>query len=956
LVQRQSSIACLLNAKGANKNAEQYLPTGDSSFYAENHEVGSLPPGIEPDLESGNQHNQRMPTLPEKGSPQELWSPHMSISQFFDFGSPMATSCEVEIRLMLNLPYYQLQHLLQQRGKQTLVKRGLGIFWAHILTKQWIEMILGAPYLIHSSQAYSSLEPFIAPPQTILPCDERQKLLSVLVLHSSQQQLVDRVKHFSDCLRSVVPERFDGDVAARVSHIFDARATDPLTPLFELAAYLSSNQKLTDLQLDNFLKYIIGNHLLAQLRKFLQINTPTIHAFVTKLLHAGIRIKSTEFLRLLIEAGIKFDSMLETLWDMNNLEFFEYVLSKVSPESLAGQRGGSLLHKVASTRQVGIARILIQHDAHVDTLGRISVYHSFTTPLYQAVWQRDLDMVSILLKAGADVNKIARGEAGLTVFGYAVRSGSLPIVKLMLQYGADPSHKIEDQTILQWSSFRQRAVYKLLTEKSSQSKPKLTAGDLLEAADRSPLALRRIAQQHTDEDTTYLLELALCESVIQGKIESTIELLRYGVSPNCCPKDDYPINLALGITNEARKFRVCQLLIQTGADINIPGLLRTAAGSDDVAILRLFVDAGADLEEHGPEAIEEAAGCGDIMSLVLLLDRKVDINAMGRRTNALQSACAFASLEMIEYLINRGADINAPPNPFCGRTALQAAVETDGDDWAETIKFLLLKGADASAPPALVDGVTVLEAAAPRWYDDGWQEIFGMLLDAGAPVSRPDGRPIPILHSTIKDGNMGNISRALLAGVSCTDMSKVGDFDHTYGDKTPLQLAAEIGKFDIVKLLVERGVDVNEAPSYEYGRTTLQAAVCQETPDLVLIDYLLQQGADIHAQPAVCGGVTALQGAAMYGNIDLVKMLILKGADVNAAPAPREGRYAIEAAAEHGRLDTVQLLINAGAKGDTRRGTGFKSAIQFAKDNEHFAIANILKDAEKGKAVDNAAA
>jgi ankyrin repeat protein len=161
--------------------------------------------------------------------------------------------------------------------------------------------------------------------------------------------------------------------------------------------------------------------------------------------------------------------------------------------------------------------------------------------------------------------------------------------------------------------------------------------------------------------------------------------------------------------------------------------------------------------------------------------------------------------------------------------------------------------------------------------------------------------------------------------------------------RTPTQLAAEIGMLEGVKMLLDRGADVNEAPADQFGRTALQAVSSYGNADMELVQLLLERGALVNAKPGVEGGITALQGAAISGDIMLATLLLEKGAEVNAASAFTDGRYAIEGAAEHGRLDMVQLLLNAGAKGNVFRGTGFKHAIELAEDNGHFAIANMLK-------------
>src|SRR2546423_9404926 len=91
--------------------------------------------------------------------------------------------------------------------------------------------------------------------KTVLARDERQNLLSALVNSRSELQIVDHVKYFSDRLQRLVPERYDGELSKKVSQIFDPATEDPLTQLFELAAYFSSNNMLSNYKMDNFLRY-----------------------------------------------------------------------------------------------------------------------------------------------------------------------------------------------------------------------------------------------------------------------------------------------------------------------------------------------------------------------------------------------------------------------------------------------------------------------------------------------------------------------------------------------------------------------------------------------------------------------------------------------------------------------------------------------------------------------------
>jgi hypothetical protein len=90
-----------------------------------------------------------------------------------------------------------------------------------------------------------------------------------------------------------------------------------------------------------------------------------------------------------------------------------------------------------------------------------------------------------------------------------------------------------------------------------------------------------------------------------------------------------------------------------------------------------------------------------------------------------------------------------------------------------------------------------------------------------------------------------------------------------------LQLAAELGKPNIVEKLLQAGVDANAANGYN--------------------------------EP------TALQAAAEGGHLDVVEMLLAAGAEVNARPGITE-RTALQAAAGSGHLDVVERLLAAGGR------------------------------------------
>lgn len=403
--------------------------------------------------------------------------------------------------------------------------------------------------------------------------------------------------------------------------------------------------------------------------------------------------------------------------------------------------------------------------------------------------------------------------------------------------------------------------------------------------------------------------------------------------------DEPPLLLAT-ICNEEKAIHVSQHLINAGASVNVSELLYRAVEESKFDLLCVLLDAGADLNEFGPEALEKAVLEEEIEAVALLLDRGAAINAVGKRLSPLQAAASLKTLDLVQYLLDRDADVNTPACGHAGRTALQAACHSGNFDM---VTFLLANNADVNAAPAVTDGVTALEAVISCRAEAAVKaKLFKLLLDNGAEVSRPNGRHSKgIIYTIVQKGLTDLLEIALNAGADTNQMSRGKE------GRTPLQLAAEIGRLDMAQVLVAHGALINAPPAYQHGRTALQAAASSSSPNMELLQFLVNNGADVNAAAGVCGGITAVQGAAIAGSIPVVQYLCGKGADVNGRPAIKEGRTAIEGAAEHGRLDTVQLLLNYGAKGDAVSGKGLERVIDLAEENGHSEVANLLRSAQR---------
>ncbi len=122
---------------------------------------------------------------------------------------------------------------------------------------------------------------------------------------------------------------------------------------------------------------------------------------------------------------------------------------------------------------------------------------------------------------------------------------------------------------------------------------------------------------------------------------------------------------------------------------------------------------------------------------------------------------------------------------------------------------------------------------------------------------------------------------------------------------TPLISAAYGSNIALIRLLLERGADVNARG--EYGRTALMEAARGGSARVV--SALLKHGSDIEARDD--GGMTALHNAAADDSPRAIRVLIKAGASVEARD--NEGKTPVIHAVHWQRNLPARLLIGNGA-------------------------------------------
>ena len=152
-------------------------------------------------------------------------------------------------------------------------------------------------------------------------------------------------------------------------------------------------------------------------------------------------------------------------------------------------------------------------------------------------------------------------------------------------------------------------------------------------------------------------------------------------------------------------------------------------------------------------------------------------------------------------------------------------------------------------------------------------------------------------------------------------------------DGTALIAATASKNFNMVKLLVENGADVNET---NYLGSALTAAIYVGNFDIA--SYLINNGADVNY--AAGDGTTPMLVAAQTGQAEMIELLAKEGATVNYV-VPESGVTPLIIASAKGHLAAVEQLIKSGANVNYLDYSGI-SPLVWALLGNHVDVAKML--------------
>jgi ankyrin repeat protein len=227
----------------------------------------------------------------------------------------------------------------------------------------------------------------------------------------------------------------------------------------------------------------------------------------------------------------------------------------------------------------------------------------------------------------------------------------------------------------------------------------------------------------------------------------------------------------------------------------------------------------------------------------------------------------------------------------------------------------------------------------------GSPEALKILISNGADVSAQDSAGQTALHRAV-----GNAQKVRLLLEKAPDRRAYVNKATRLGRTALTVAAATTGALDSIKLLLTAGAEVNIADTD--GVTPLIAASLADNAAVVRL--LAEKGADINAKTTLAAPATALMGAAHAGNTELTKFLLSRKADVKAISSDRSGNVkngpvafgyvnALHLAVIGGSVETVRLLLEAGAPVDTKDVRGMTALmIAVSTDRPNVAVVRLL--------------
>lgn len=268
----------------------------------------------------------------------------------------------------------------------------------------------------------------------------------------------------------------------------------------------------------------------------------------------------------------------------------------------------------------------------------------------------------------------------------------------------------------------------------------------------------------------------------------------------------------------------------------------------------------------------------------VLVASGIEINSRLNGKTPLHIAAELGNFPAVSLLIANGADAmlddSAGSRPFA-----YAAVLGKENPQHAAVAAMLLQAEFVAGGDAMDENL---------WSSIHWavwsrdRDLMQQLIDEGESIWNSSGA-----HSPVKLA-MSMQQEGLAEFLIKTD----GKINSVFTNgRTPLSIAAENGELEFLQLLLKCGAKINAVD--------MEAAAAGG--HLAIVAELIKHGADVNSRSANVRRITPLHIAAIWGNKEVVELLLEKGANVNAVG--KANQTALMQVIERGNMEESLAII-----------------------------------------------